>query len=373
MNELEKVIVGEIEKSGPIDFARFMELALYHPELGYYSSGHVRSDWDGDFVTSPELDPAFGGLWARGVEEIWTSCGRPAAFTVAEIGPGEGGFARGFLQAVAGSDLEGSLQYISIERVPALRARQQERLGSMDVSWQQLETLEPFPAGVVFANEVLDNAPVHLLRKENGELWELLVEARGGSLGFVPVAAGDALVQAVAEVTDEIPERGIYEVGLQGAELARRAGSLMDRGAVIFVDYGDTDSALAKRTEGTCVCYSAKGTDDEPLERPGSKDVTTHVNWTSVAAALGEVGLDVIGPLPQRAVLQSLGSRSLDQRLKESFLRNSESKDGAAAMRALSRRQAIAALTDPGGLGSLGVLTATRGIPAPSFMKAGDP
>ena len=370
MNRLERLIAEEIQNSGPIDFARFMELALYHPKLGYYSSGRVRSDWNGDFVTSPELDPAFGGLWARGIEEIWNSCGRPDDFTVAEIGPGEGGFARGFLSAVSGSDLERSLRYISVERVPALRARQHERWASMDVSWQQLESIEPFSAGVVFANEVLDNAPVHLLRKKHGELQELQVEASEGVFRFAAVPAGGDLVQAVGEVAEAIPEGGLYEVGLQAAELARHAGSLVGRGAVIFVDYGDTASALAERLEGTCVCYSATGTDDKPLERPGSKDITTHVNWSSITAALREAGLEVSGPLLQRAVLHNLGSRSLDQRLQEAFRSRSESKDGAAALRALSRRQAIAALTDPGGLGSLGVLTACKGIPTPSFMTA---
>lgn len=372
MNDLEKLIVEEIESGGPMDFARFMELALYHPEFGYYSSGHVRSDWNGDFITSPEIDPAFGGLWARGIEEIWASCGCPEVFTVAEIGPGEGGFASGLLSAVAGSDLENSLRYISVERVPALRARQRERWATTDVQWQDLETIEPFQ-GVVFANEVLDNTPVHLLRKEDGRLNELRVEAReDGSLGFVSVPPDDALVLPSGEVAGEIPEGGIYEVGLQGAELARRAGALVDRGAVIFVDYGDTAPALARRPQGTCVCFSAQGTDDMPLERPGSKDITAHANWSSITAALRGVGLDVYGPRSQRAVLRTLGSPALDQRLQRKFRSRSGSKDGAAALMALSRRQAIAALTDPGGLGSLGVLTACKGIPAPSFMRGDD-
>ena len=371
--KLEELIAGEIEEKGTIDFARFMEIALYHPELGYYSSGRVRSDWSGDFITSPEVDPAFGGLWARGVEEIWAACGRPDTFTVAEIGPGEGGFARGFLSAVEGSELERPLRYIAVERIPALRERQQERLSAMDVSWQPLEAIEPFSAGVVFANEVLDNAPAHLLRKQDGDLHELRVGSRDGSLEFVPVPADAALTRAVGEIAEEIPEGGRYEVSLQAAELACSAGMLMDRGAVIFVDYGDNAPALARRTEGSLVCYSATGTDDKPLERPGSKDVTTHVNWSSIAGALTGIGLSVTGPLPQRAVLRNLGSPSLDQKLQEAFHQSSEAKDGAAALRALSRRQAIAALTDPGGLGSLGVLTASKGVPAPSFMRTGEP
>lgn len=373
MKELVAIIAGEIETSGPMDFARFMELALYHPRFGYYSSGQVRSDWNGDFVTSPEVDPAFGGLWARGIEEIWRSCGRPHEFTVVEIGPGEGGFARGFLSAISGSDLEPSLRYVSVERIPALRVRQQERLVSMDVSWQQLETLEPFAAGVVFANEVLDNAPVHLLRKDGDELHELLVDLQGDRMSLVPVPAGEALVQAIGETADAIPEGGLYEIGLEGPELARRAGSLVGRGAVILVDYGDSAAALAERQRGTCVCYSATGTDDRPLERPGTKDITTHVNWTYVAAALEEAGLEISGPRSQRDVLRSLGSRSLDRKLQERFRSSSEAKDGGAALQALSRRQAIATLTDPGGLGALDVVTAYKGIPVPSFMTAAEP
>src|SRR5688500_394644 len=106
-------------------FAAYMQAALYHPQHGYYATGARRTGWEGDFVTSPELDPAFGELWARAFEEIWSGCGRPASFRVVEVGPGEGGFAAAVLAAVNG-ELGAVLEYCLVERSPDAEARQRE-------------------------------------------------------------------------------------------------------------------------------------------------------------------------------------------------------------------------------------------------------
>lgn len=367
MNELQQLIVRRIRRDGPIDFATYMDLALYHPELGYYSSGSVRSDWAGHFLTSPQLDPAFGGLWARGLEEVWEACGQPDGFTVIEIGPGEGGFARGVLSAVAGSTFRDALRYVLIERLPALRARQAESLEGLAIDWEEdIGSLGTIAAGAVFANEVLDNAPVHLVRAVKGTVTELLVGEAGGSLHFVESEPGAALSQELAG-RPHLPEDGLYEVGLAAGALVETAARALDRGAMVVVDYGDDAAGLARRPEGSLVCYSAAGADDRPLESPGEKDITVHVNWTSIAARLDALGWNVSRPTTQRAVLRRLGAQALDTRLRTLHDEALAAGDGSAAVRALSRRQAVAALSDPGGLGGLGVLTAYRGIEEPSF------
>jgi SAM-dependent MidA family methyltransferase len=138
---------------------------------------------------------------------------------------------------------------------------------------------------------------------------------------------------------------------------------------MIFVDYGDTAVELAKRPRGTLVSYSASGVDDRVLERPGEKDITSHANWSAVSEAARAAGWTVTGPRSQRSVLQKLGLDELHQQLRSEHDGAVAAKKGAVAVRALSRRQALGALADPGGLGGLGVVTATKGIDRPDFMS----
>src|SRR5918999_489992 len=99
-SDLLEFLRERIRAHGPMPFAAYMSHVLYHPRHGYYAAGPERSGWRGHFLTSPELDPSFGALWAHAFEEIWDACGRPPEFTIVEIGPGEAGFARGVLGAV---------------------------------------------------------------------------------------------------------------------------------------------------------------------------------------------------------------------------------------------------------------------------------
>ena len=113
------------------------------------------------------------------------------------------------------------------------------------------------------------------------------------------------------------------------------------------------------------LCYSDSGVDDRPLESPGDKDITVHANWSALRLSLGSAGAEVSGPVPQSVVLRSLGLATVDERLRA---RSREAR-GAESVRALSRRGALAALVDPGGMGGFGVMTATVGCDTPSFAK----
>jgi SAM-dependent MidA family methyltransferase len=137
---------------------------------------------------------------------------------------------------------------------------------------------------------------------------------------------------------------------------------------VVFVDYGAPAADLAALPAGTLLTYSDTGVDDDVLARPGHKDITSHVNWTAVVAACRRAGLEVWGPRPQRSVLTALGLPRLDADLRAAHDQAVSARDGAAALRALSRRQALGVLADPGGLGGLDVLVAGRGIPVPAFV-----
>ncbi|MFN2388263.1 MAG: class I SAM-dependent methyltransferase [Actinomycetota bacterium] len=373
MTPLEGVVLDRIRSEGPMPFAAYMQLALYHPRHGYYGSGAPRTGWGGHFVTSSELDPAYAQLWLRGVEQIWIALERPAPFEIVEVGPGEGGFAHAFLSALAGCDaLAAAASYRLVERVPAVAERQRAKLdGFGRVSWSRsLPEVPRAPAGCVLANEVLDNLPVHLVEMRGGELLELCVGAGADGLELVARAPSSPHLQAfLARLGVELPESHRFEVPLAAEALIARAASAFERVGLILVDYGDDAQALARHPRGSLVCYSGPVADDDPLDAPGSKDITCHVNWTAVTARCRAAGLDVHGPVRQTEVLRALGLGDLDAGLRAEHTTALAKGQGTRAVRALSRRQALGALADPGGLGSLDVVVGLRPPGRLDFMS----
>jgi SAM-dependent MidA family methyltransferase len=367
---LEDILRERIERDGPMPFAAFMSLALYHPRHGYYAGGAERTGWRGHFLTSAELDPAFGALWANGFETIWIECGRPDTFHVVEVGGGEGGFAAAVLEHATG-DFASALRYVLVERVSAVAKRQRERLGDVaNVTWEaSLDEVTPFASGCVFANEVLDNLPVHLVEQRADSLLELCVEVADGAFVMTRRPPPQPELGAfLGRAGVKLADGHRYEVELAVESLIARAGALMDKGAVAFIDYGTDAHSLAERPGGTLMCYSASGVDDEPLDSVGEKDITVHVNWTIVGLALRRAGLRVVGPKPQRSVLRGLGLAELDTSLRDEHANAVDEGRGGDAVRAISRRQALGALADPAGLGGLDVVVGLRGIDPPGFL-----
>jgi SAM-dependent MidA family methyltransferase len=369
MNPLQKEIVERIRTAGPLPFAAYMQLALYDVQHGYYSGGAQRTGWRGHFITSPELDPSFGTLWAKAFRDVWSACGSPTTFEVVEIGPGEGGFAAAVLDAVDG-DLRSALTYRLVERTPIVRDRQQQLLAGRDrVLWTESVTEIPhIGAGVVFANEVLDNLPIHLIEMRDGELLELCVGEEEGELIFVTRPPSNPELVAFLERTGmAIAEGERAEITLAGESLVTRIAGILGAGALVFVDYGFTAEQMAERG-GTLIAYSSFGADTEVLSGPGEKDITAHANWTSTADAMRRSHLAVTSARPQREMLVSLGARDLDSRFRSDYEAAIAEGRGADAVAALSRRQALGALLDPGGLGGLQVLAGLKGIDAPELL-----
>lgn len=361
MTELERILHERISRDGPLPFGAFMQLALYHPRFGYYSGGRERAGWRGHFLTSPELDPAYGRLWARAFESVWTACGSPESFEVVEVGPGEGGFAHAVLSS-AGGPFGEALRYRLVERVPEVAERQRERLSSFDVSWSESVTEVPrAESGVVFANEVLDNLPVHLVERRDGRILEVCVDSSGGRLvETLRPPAGPELEGWLARAGAEVPDGHRFEVTMAAESFVRRCAGAVEKGALVLVDYGDESPELAQRPRGTLVAYGEGGPSEDVLARPGEQDVTAHANWTIVRAVCEELGWAAAGPVPQRDVLLELGARDLDAELRARHATALADRRGADALRALSRRSALGALLDPGGLGGLGVMIATN-------------
>ncbi len=345
---LKRTLRRLIAERGPLSFRDFMELALYHPEYGYYSSGAVRTGRAGHFMTSAELDPSFGELWAHGLEQVWESCGRPQPLEVVELGGGEGGFAAAVLEAATVP-----LSYRLVERVGDVELRQRERLSSFGgVTWSRtLDEVAGGSAHFVIAVEVLDNLPVHVIELVGGDLLEIYVDE---SLEEVSGSLSKPELKIFGGGLDE-GER--CEVSLDGIGMAIKMARLVAEGVACFIDYGYEGSGRQ-----SLVSYTGAGPSTDLLAAPGERDITAHVNWDPIVSALRDEGLEVSGPVPQAAVLKALGAAELDRSLRDSHGTAVAQGKGAEAVRALSRRHALRALLDEGGLGGLQVVTGYRGV-----------
>jgi SAM-dependent MidA family methyltransferase len=352
--------MAEITRRGPITFAEYMDAALYHPEHGYYASRSARTGRAGHFMTSPEIDASFGELWAGAFARVWDACERPHLFDVVEIGPGEGAFAHAVLRAATGG-FAAALRYVLVEPRPAARTRQRETIADDRTEWVESLAETSCEAGCVFANEILDNQPVHLVRPGRDGPNEVFVAAVDKGLDLVdgPVSS-PAITGYLREVG--VDENASMQVGLAGADLARAAAAGLTRGALFFVDYGLEADEIRRRGGNTVVTYSERGAGTDPLFEPGLADVTAHVDWTGTRLALQSAGLDVAGPWLQADVLGSLGAREIDGRLRGEHAAALEAGDGVTAVRMLSRRNALATLTNTGGLGGLQVLVAAKNL-----------
>lgn len=288
---------------GWLPFARYMELALYAPGLGYYSAGARKFGRDGDFVTAPEISPAFGRCVATQCAEVLDALG---GGSVLELGAGTGSLAAEILAAL---DREGRLpeRYLILEVSADLRERQQARLASLPpalrarVAW--LDALPATVHGVLVANEVLDALPVERFRRtvDGVERLGVGVGADGESFVTVPRPAAPDLVAAVAAVEQDLgarlPAGYASEVCLALAPWLAAVTAPLERGAVLLFDYGvpRADYYALDRDGGTLACHYRHRRLDDPYARVGLQDLTAWVEFTRAAEAALAAGLEIAG------------------------------------------------------------------------------
>jgi len=306
-----------IRREGPISFDRFMEQALYHPEHGYYSSGRCEIGRRGDYFTSVSAGPLFGSLLAGQFAEIWESLERPGDFTIVEQGAHHGEFASDVLEALREQAAEffATLRYRIVEPFAVLRRRQEGVLRQFAdrVEWAgSVEQMAPF-SGVHFSNELLDAFPVHLLvgKGEGAERhWcERLVERTSCGFTFVDRPVTDPRLLHRLRKLPPPPVEG-YETEINLAALnwiAALAGKLR-QGVVLIADYGLTRTEFysPSRRTGTLQSYADHRVLPSLLEQVGQSDLTTHVEWTSLAEQAEESGLTIAGFADQHHFLTGL-------------------------------------------------------------------
>jgi SAM-dependent MidA family methyltransferase len=302
-------IRGEIERAGGwIDFARYMELALYAPGLGYYSAGSTKLGPAGDFVTAPEISRSFGRAVALTLDAELAALGGNVVF---ELGAGSGALAAQLLGTFA--KLGREVRYLILEPSADLKERQQRALQSFGGRVEWLDALPDSPIhGVVIANEVLDALPATRFVIENGEPKALGVVARGESIGWGRARAEPGLTAAVRTIERHLqralPEGYRSEACLVLPAWFQELGRVLERGSLLFADYGlvRSDYYHEQRADGTLVCHYRHRVHDDPFFQPGLQDITAWVDFSACADAASAAGFDVAGFTTQGQYLLSV-------------------------------------------------------------------
>jgi len=300
---------------GWLPFERFMSIALYEPGLGYYARGAPvfgTMPHDGsDFVTAPELSPLFAQALARQLAQALDAvAGRGGAGELYEFGAGSGALAAQLLEALAALGVP-LTRYTIVELAGALRARQRERLAPYGERVRWLDAWPECIEGVVLGNEVLDAMPVTLLAFD-GSAWHERGVTRDVAGGFAwadrPTALRPPLDAPFVPGT-------VTEIHPQAEAFVRSLAQRLVRGAAFFVDYGfpAAEYYLPQRHMGTLMCHRGHRADDDPLVDVGAKDITAHVDFSGIALAAQDAGLEVIGYTSQARFLLNCGLAELLQ------------------------------------------------------------
>jgi SAM-dependent MidA family methyltransferase len=366
--ELVAAIASEVTASGPIPFVRFMELALYHPQFGYYmrSSKPVteRIGWKGDFYTSSDVHPILGQALAKQAEQMDRLLGQPGLFTIVEMGPGKGLLARHILSTAQRDygSLFHRLRYVLIERSPAMREAQRLNLDPwVDqphlITWVDDVTQIPPHSltGLFLSNELVDSFPVHRIQMTAQGVQEVWVDYRNGQfVECLKPLSSDRLTAHLRHIGSDWTEGFRTEVNLHAIDWMTQVAQRLHRGFVLTIDYGHSAQDLygADRKRGTFLCYRQHRIHEDPFLHVGEQDMTAHVDFSSLATAGENHGLRTTGFTNQMSFLMGLGIEQMLTGL------NQDSPELAAAIQLLR----------PNGMGTtFKVLIQHKSVPNPKL------
>src|SRR5437868_7445424 len=277
-------IEAEIAASGGwISFARYMQLALHEPGVGYYASGARKFGAGGDFVTAPELGSLFGRTLARELRSFER---------ILEIGAGSGALA---------DVLADGREYLILETSADLIRRQKQRLGNRV---RHIDRLAERFRGAVIANEVVDAIPVHMVHWTEGAVMERGVDAR---LRWADRPATGHLLEVASSI--EVPAPYVSEIGLEARAWMRAVVEALEQGAVFVIDYGFPRHEYyhPQRSMGTLMCHHRHQAHADPFARPGEEDITAHLDFSALAHAAHDAGAAVLGYATQAQFLVNCG------------------------------------------------------------------
>ncbi len=352
------------ENAGAISFARYMELALYAPGLGYYSAGSEKFGPHGDFITAPELSPLFSHCIAEQCRQVLNMSTQTAPMQdILEFGAGHGNMAADILLALQQNETLPKHYYI-IEPSPDLQQRQHATINDKCpdllpyITW--LHELPQTFCGVILANEVLDAMPIHLFQLRNGESYSRTViwdtEQKIFAYKNTPISH-PPLRARVTQLAENYPylatmENFTSEINLLAPAWIKSVSQCLERGIVLLIDYGFPAHEYyhPQRQHGTLMCHYRHRAHSDPFLYPGLQDITAHVDFTAIAQAAVDNQLEVAGFCNQAAFLLSCG-------IADAMLTGTPQIDF---------KQQVMQLTSPNAMGELfKVMALTRNIETP--------
>jgi SAM-dependent MidA family methyltransferase len=325
-NDLLDIICQQIELAGGwIDFAHYMELALYAPAMGYYSAGQQKFGEAGDFITAPEISPLFAQTLAKPVADVLSHMGKGS---IIEFGAGSGKLAADLLIELQQQQALPE-KYLIVELSAELKKRQQQTLQNKipdffaRVQWLDRLPDKPLNA-VVLANEVLDAMPVQRFVKTQQGVQTLGVRWENNALSFATQASAQSLVQSVQRIEQDIMRQlsADYrsEINLNIQPWLQSIGNILNQGAVYLIDYGypRAEYYAMERHMGTMMCYCRHRALDDALYLPGLLDITAFVDFTAVAEAGLDTGFEINGFTSQAHFLINCGlAQRVEQRMSD--------------------------------------------------------
>ena len=359
MTPAESEVRRRIDERGAITFAEFMDLALYLPRGGYYSSGDPIGP-GGDYYTSPQVHPAFASLLAVQLVQMWQLLDRPDPFTVVELGAGNGLLGRDLAACWESLPFNSppTLRYVCLDRRPGPGLEVDAGVSRIAASGIPLQPV----VGCVLSNEYLDAFPVHQVTMTSQGLQEVYVAPEDGQLATTLGQPSTPALAARLQALDiDLAEGQTAEICLRLDDWAAEVAASLEAGFVLTVDYGREAAELYSpelRRRGTLTTYYRHTQLDAPLSHVGRQDITAQVDFTSVIHAGRRNGLDLLGMDTQGRFLRHLGLARMQQRLTALDLPQFAAQANRAGMLDLAR---------PSGLGDFKVLCQGKGVGSPDL------
>ena len=354
--ELISEIKKQIEKKGRITFAEFMDIALYWPGKGYYTSENVRWGKDGDYLTSIDVSPVFGRLLAHQINEMWQNLGSPPQFSIIEVGAGREGLSFHIRDTIKKlfQEFYKAVDFQLVDVNPIHIQKLEERTSFHS----SIEDIKPGITGCIISNELIDAFPVHRVVEMDG-LKEIYVGYEDA--GFMEIR-GELSTSGLNDYLEKIGiklEQGQKaEINLKALDWIKSIGALLKKGFVITVDYGLPARELFRHNRnGNLLCYYRHTMNNNPFHQIGYQDITAKVDFTSLAAAGMDAGLEVTGFTTQFHFFMGIGALGEFKEVEELNIGNLD---------AFQWNQGIKELMLPGGMGDdFKVLIQHKGVEAP--------
>jgi SAM-dependent MidA family methyltransferase len=315
---LKTLLSSQIREKGPMPFSRFMEQCLYHPLYGYYRNERSRIGAGGDYYSSPSVHPLFGCSVARQLRQMADILDE-SDFHVIEMGAGRGFLGKDILDWAEehAPHFYGRMQYHIVEynplpagEVPGPLSRHHTK---GKVSWIEPRLFEAGQRrfrGCFLSNELVDAFPVHRVCMQDGRLREIYVTEQNGRFAEVWGELSDARLSThFGSLGVTLAEGQQAEANLRAIDWMETVASALDKGFVLTIDYGYLADELyaAHRREGTLLCYQQHRTSEDPYDRIGEQDITSHVDFSSLIRTGGRAGLAFTGLVCQSRFLIALG------------------------------------------------------------------